>query len=121
MAVTPMGGSLRVGGTLELTGLDRSVSATRARGIVEVVPRYLPDFTEQDFAGVPAWCGLRPCSPDGLPYVGRPACAENLVGRHRARDDGREPRPDHRPAGRGDAVRRGALDRPGPLSPDRFS
>lgn len=79
VAVTPLDGALRVGGTLELSGLDRSVNATRARGIVRSLTRYLPDFKEEHFAGVPAWSGLRPCSPDGLPYVGRPACAENVV------------------------------------------
>ena len=42
------------------------------RGIVQVaaaVPSGL--HAPSDFAGVPVWCGLRPCSPDGLPYVGR--------------------------------------------------
>jgi D-amino-acid dehydrogenase len=71
VAVTPMGSALRVGGTLELTGLDESIDAARVRGIVSAVTRYYPDFSAADFAGVTAWCGLRPCSPDGLPYVGR--------------------------------------------------
>jgi len=25
------------------------------------------------------WSGLRPCTPDGLPYLGRPARCRNLV------------------------------------------
>jgi D-amino-acid dehydrogenase len=71
VAVTPMGSALRVGGTMELTGLDERIDMARVRGIVKAVTRYYPDFTAADFAGLPAWCGLRPCSPDGLPYVGR--------------------------------------------------
>ena len=79
VAVTPMGGALRFGGTMELGGLDHEVSPARVRGIVESACRYLPDFTPDDFAGVPAWHGLRPCSPDGLPYLGRSRRCENVI------------------------------------------
>jgi D-amino-acid dehydrogenase len=79
VAVTPMGGALRVGGTMELGGLDLSVNAARVRGIVRSVPRYFPTFREEDFAGEPVWSGLRPCSPDGLPYVGATRRYPNLV------------------------------------------
>ncbi len=78
VAVTPMGQALRFGGTMELTGIDTSVDAARVRGIVKSATRYLPDFGADDFRGVPVWCGLRPCSPDGLPYVGRTASHSNL-------------------------------------------
>jgi D-amino-acid dehydrogenase len=78
-AVTPLGASLRVGGTLELTGLDERIDRVRVRGIVEAVTRYLPDFSPGDFASLPAWAGLRPCSPDGLPYLGRLARYANLT------------------------------------------
>ena len=44
----------------------------------ENIPRYYPAFTA-DHLAVPAWCGLRPCSPDGLPYLGRSAKAANLI------------------------------------------
>jgi D-amino-acid dehydrogenase len=71
VAVTPMGGALRFGGTMELAGLDEVVSKARVRGILNAIPRYLPDFSPDDFAGLRPWCGLRPCSPDGLPYLGR--------------------------------------------------
>lgn len=71
IAITPMGGALRVGGTMEITGLDESVNPRRVQGIVKSMVQYYPDFREEDFAGVPVWRGLRPVSPDGLPYVGR--------------------------------------------------
>jgi D-amino-acid dehydrogenase len=79
VAVTPMGGSLRFGGTMELSGVNGEVRAERVRQIVGSVPRYFPDFQEEDFDGVKPWIGLRPVTPDGLPYVGRFARRANLV------------------------------------------
>jgi D-amino-acid dehydrogenase len=79
VAVTPMGGALRVGGTMEIAGNDLSVNPRRVAGIVKSVPRYYPAFSEDDFANLPTWSGLRPVSPDGLPYIGRPAKWSNVV------------------------------------------
>ena len=78
VAVTPMGNTLRVGGTMEIAGLDLSVNPSRVRGIVKSFVRYFPEFSEDDFTGIESWVGLRPCSPDGLPYIGRVERYENL-------------------------------------------
>ncbi|MEY4388193.1 MAG: hypothetical protein RLY20_3476 [Verrucomicrobiota bacterium] len=77
-AVTPMGGALRVGGTMELAGINEDINPVRVRGIVDSFCRYFPDFTPADFAGIQPWPGLRPCSPDGMPYVGRAKSFANL-------------------------------------------
>jgi len=79
VAVTPMGGRLRVGGTMEISGLDESVAQSRVRGIVRSFCGYYPDFTESDFSSIEPWRGLRPCTPDGLPYLGRSRKVPNLV------------------------------------------
>ncbi len=79
VAVTPMGDTLRIGGTMELSGMDESVRAERVAGITEAVPRYFPDFTAADFRELPVWRGLRPCAPDGMPYIGRFARYANLT------------------------------------------
>jgi len=79
VAVTPMNGGLRVGGTMELAGLDRSIDARRARAVVDAMSRYYANVRSQDFDGVAPWAGLRPCSPDGLPYVGRTRKHGNLT------------------------------------------
>jgi D-amino-acid dehydrogenase len=79
VAVTPMGSSLRFGGTMEIAGLDEAINPARVRGIIKSVPNYYPEFTPQDFSDIKPWCGLRPCSPDGLPYVGRAARYMNLA------------------------------------------
>jgi D-amino-acid dehydrogenase len=79
VAVTPMGGTLRVGGTMEFSGFDRAIQRSRVDGIIASVPRYFPDFQESDFQGIPVWSGYRPVSPDGLPYIGRFRKYSNLV------------------------------------------
>src|SRR4030095_6568554 len=78
VAVTPMGSSLRIGGTMEFAGLDRSVSVRRTQAIAAAAAQYFPALRAQDIAQVRPWAGLRPCSPDGLPYIGGFAPYSNL-------------------------------------------
>ena len=79
LAVTPMDGTLRVGGTMEMAGTEESVSQRRVRGITRAFPDYFPAFEERDFADIKPWVGLRPVSPDGMPYIGRASRWENLT------------------------------------------
>ena len=79
VAVTPMGSSLRFGGTMEMSGLNQSINPARVRGIIKSAMEYYPEFRQQDFQGITPWCGLRPCSPDGLPYLGRTQRYDNVV------------------------------------------
>jgi len=78
VAVTPMGESLRFGGTMEITGLDETISRRRVQGILNSIPRYFPAFDGENYGDLPVWRGPRPCSPDGLPYIGRAAGYQNL-------------------------------------------
>lgn len=78
VAVTPMGDTLRFGGTMEIAGLNEDLNPVRVQGIIRSVPKYFPDFTAKDFGGIQPWRGLRPVSPDGLPYIGRTARYTNL-------------------------------------------
>ena len=79
VAVTPMGGSLRFGGTMEIAGLNEDITERRVRGIVKAAVRYFPAYEPGDFEGIRPWRGLRPCSPDGLPYLGHSRRVANLV------------------------------------------
>jgi D-amino-acid dehydrogenase len=80
VAVTPMDGALlRFAGTMEIGGLDTAINRRRVKGMLKSIPRYFPEFQPDDFAALPVWAGLRPCSPDGLPYIGRPRRYANLV------------------------------------------
>ncbi len=79
VAVTPMGSSLRFGGTMEISGVDHSINMRRVKGIVDSIPDYYPGMK----VGMPlkenVWHGLRPCSPDGLPYIGRSGTWKNVI------------------------------------------
>ncbi|MEJ2291683.1 MAG: FAD-dependent oxidoreductase [Deinococcales bacterium] len=79
VAVTPLETGVRFGGTMELTGTRGGVNARRVRGIVRSVQRVFPAITPEAFANEPVWYGFRPCSPDGLPYLGRSGSLRNLV------------------------------------------
>jgi D-amino-acid dehydrogenase len=79
VAVTPMGKLLRLAGTLEISGEDLSVNQRRVEAILKAVPQYLPELDVAAAKNVQPWAGLRPCSPDGLPYLGKSRNFENLV------------------------------------------
>ncbi|GAB4010567.1 FAD-dependent oxidoreductase [Spirosoma migulaei] len=76
---TPMGADLRFAGTLEVAGTDMTVNMNRVRGIVQSINNYYPDMPVEMPAVETVWRGLRPCSPDGLPYIGRTERYDNVV------------------------------------------
>jgi D-amino-acid dehydrogenase len=79
VAVTPLLGALRIAGGLELGArASDPVSQPRLGSIRSALNRYYTGFHPEIFAGVKPWSGLRPCSPDGLPYLGRSRACENL-------------------------------------------
>lgn len=79
VAVTPMADGVRFGGTMELGGTGRQTNPRRFEGMLRSVAELFPKFTRETFRGEPVWSGMRPCSPDGLPYVGRTAAADNCL------------------------------------------
>ena len=77
VSVTPFENRLRFGGTLELAGFDDTVDARRIQPIRRVASHYAAEAREAEESK--AWVGYRPCTPDGLPIIGRPAAYENLT------------------------------------------
>ncbi len=75
--VTPLPGRLRLAGTLELAGLDLSIDHVRADAVRRGGVRALPGLQGRRVLDV--WAGLRPCTPDGLPVIGRPAALDGLI------------------------------------------
>jgi D-amino-acid dehydrogenase len=70
VAVSPYGPKIRFGGTMEIAGTNESININRVKGIFESINRYYPDFQSKFPENDQIWKGLRPCSPDGLPYIG---------------------------------------------------
>ena len=77
MVVNPLGDSLRIAGTLELAGMDFSFNSRRIEAIKKASRAYLPGLEEAKLIEV--WRGLRPCTPDGLPIMGRSKDFSNLI------------------------------------------
>ena len=78
-ALAPMGARIRMAGTLELAGMNTRIDRRRVRAIVAGIGRFLTLPGGMQFDHGQVWCGLRPCTPDGLPIVGRPGSLENLI------------------------------------------
>ncbi len=79
VAVTPMNGEVRFGGTMEIAPLNHKVNMNRVEGIVSSIPKYYPDHQVEMPTVDKIWYGFRPCSPDGLPYIGHSSKLKNLI------------------------------------------
>lgn len=79
VAVTPMNGQIRFGGTMELASHHHKVNMKRVEGIVNSIPKYMPDFQVKLPKESEIWFGYRPCAPDGLPYLGQSSKLKNLI------------------------------------------
>ena len=78
-AITPWGQQLRIGGTMELSGINNKILIKRMQGIYDSARDFYPglkiDFPPAD----KIWSGLRPVTPDGLPYIGRAGGYDNVI------------------------------------------
>lgn len=79
VAMTPMGADLRMGGTMEISGIGSPMLMKRVQAIFKAAKNYYPDLPVSFPAQDKIWHGLRPLSPDGLPYIGRHSTFDNIV------------------------------------------
>jgi D-amino-acid dehydrogenase len=70
VALTPMGDTFRAAGTMEIAGIDLSINQRRVHAILAAIPEYIGGFVPDDFLNGQVWAGLRPVSPDGVPFIG---------------------------------------------------
>jgi D-amino-acid dehydrogenase len=76
VAVTPIGGGLRLAGTVEFSGMNDRLRPKRLEMLRTGARRYLRGIDTAK--PVSTWCGLRPCTADGLPIVGWAPGAEGV-------------------------------------------
>jgi D-amino-acid dehydrogenase len=74
---TPLPGRLRLSGTLELAGLDTRIVRARVEAIRRGAARGIRGLEGRRVREV--WAGLRPCTPDGLPAIGRSDGVDGLI------------------------------------------
>jgi D-amino-acid dehydrogenase len=80
VAVTPFSSSaIRFGGTMEVVPVNTPPRYQRVEGIISAVKRFYPEFDIPFPAKQDIWYGYRPCSADGLPYLGRINTFKNVV------------------------------------------
>lgn len=80
VAITPMDGNkIRFGGTMEVVPTSTPPRYKRVEGIVNAVKRYYTDFDIPMPEEKNIWYGYRPCSADGLPYIGKIKRFNNVV------------------------------------------
>jgi D-amino-acid dehydrogenase len=79
VAVTPMNGFTRFGGMMEIAGINNKVNKKRVHAIVDASKSYYNNLNinQEEINNVET--GLRPCSPDGLPYIGRLSKVKNVT------------------------------------------
>lgn len=77
-AITPWNHALRIGGTMEFSGINNKILINRMYNIYKSVKLFYPglkiDFPSRD----KIWTGLRPVTPNGLPYIGHVDSFDNL-------------------------------------------
>ena len=78
VAVTPMEGFTRLAGTMEFSGINHNIRKNRVTAIARLAEKYYEDFEVLPQEEEKAACGLRPVTPDGLPYIGRVSHWKNL-------------------------------------------
>jgi len=79
VAVTPMDGFTRFAGTMEVAGINHTINPVRVNAIANAAKSYYKNLEISAGEKENAACGLRPCSPDGLPYIGKSSKCNNLT------------------------------------------
>lgn len=79
VAVTPMNGFTRFAGTMEIGGINHTINSNRVEAIANAAGTYYTGLTVENKVKAQAQCGLRPCSPDGLPYIGKLTNTKNVT------------------------------------------
>lgn len=69
--LTSLGSRLRVAGTAEFAGYDKSLTPSRIAGLFDALNAILPDIAGRVIREeAKPWTGLRPMSNDGRPFIG---------------------------------------------------
>ncbi|WP_320034071.1 FAD-dependent oxidoreductase [Halarcobacter sp.] len=79
VAITPYDSYVRFAGTMMICGEDKTIVDRRVNNIRNASNNYINNSNIQKSDMEDLWAGLRPCSPDGIPYIGRSKEFSNLI------------------------------------------
>jgi D-amino-acid dehydrogenase len=77
-AIVPLESAIRVAGTAEFAGFDRTLHPVRVQNLLGLLRQVLPEV-ELNHTSARPWCGLRAMSADGVPIIGRTPISNLLV------------------------------------------
>ena len=79
IAITPFKNQMRYAGTMEFSGVELSINPNRVEGMLNSIKSFIPSFETKGIDRELVWAGLRPCSADGMPLIGRVNNYSNLL------------------------------------------
>jgi D-amino-acid dehydrogenase len=74
--ITPLSTGLRIGGAVELGGIERAPNYARSKALLAKAQKFLPGL---DPDGGREWMGYRPSLPDSRPVIGKAKNAPTVV------------------------------------------
>ncbi len=79
VAITPYSGHTRIAGAMEIGSLNQQIKRKKVEGMIHSTRKYFPGFAPDMPNPESVWTGFRPCSFDGLPYIGRIDNLQNVI------------------------------------------
>jgi D-amino-acid dehydrogenase len=76
VVATPWSDGLRLGGTMEFSGLNTHLDRGRLANLTQAAREYLRHYPETE--AIEEWVGMRPMTYDDLPIIGRAPVGANL-------------------------------------------
>lgn len=71
-AVTPLGQSIRIAGTAEISGFNTSMTPKRLAPLLKMLGDIYPELAKNlSLSDGKIWHGFRPVSADGVPFIGK--------------------------------------------------
>lgn len=74
--MTPLETGIRVGGAVELGGLELNANFKRSEAMLKKASRFVPKLKTEDGR---QWMGFRPSMPDSLPVIGYSAATPSVI------------------------------------------
>lgn len=70
-------GAVKVSSILEFMGFNKDISVSKATWMVNSAAKYIPYIKELSIEDI--WVGLRPCTADGIPVIGKIPGYDNII------------------------------------------